>query len=635
MGRYKIDCSGTGVYPCGVTVVADGIHAAVAVKAQTCALLLFRHRERGIAESANPFRIPFPPESRTGNVWEMTVRGSGLEKYDYAFEADGIRFPDPCGRSFIGRESWGRPDQHGVLKHSPVVSRPFDWEGDRPLHLPYEDCIVYRAHVRGFTKHASSRVKEKGTFAGIVEKIPYLQELGITTLELLPAAEFDEVMVPETADGNPYGTPEPTGKLNYWGYAPALFYAPKAAYAGTHRDPVTEMKTLVRALHKAGMELVLEMYFDGKESPTAVLDALRFWVREYHIDGFHLTGRVPGELLAADPYLADTKLWAASWDEREKETGQPKHLAVCNEDFLIDMRRVLKGDEDQMRALAWRIRRNPAGAGVINYIAGTNGFTMMDMVSYEQKHNEANGEGNHDGTDYNYTWNCGMEGPARKKKLVQQRRQQLRNAMLLLFLSQGTPMLLAGDEFGNSQNGNNNAYCQDNEISWLNWRGLDANRDIYQFARQVIAFRHAHPVFHMQEEPRLMDYRSCGCPDMSYHGIKPWVPEFESFRRQLGVLYCGEYVRKTDGMADDYFFVMYNMHWEAYEFALPRLPEGLDWHVAFDTTDVGHNRFFAAGEEPLCTDKRTYLVLARAIVVLIGKKGQKTLTNQGETDINR
>lgn len=472
--------------------------------------------------------------------------------------------------------------------------------------------------MRGLTKDSSSGVRNKGTFAGVVEKIPYLKELGITTLELMPAAEFQEIEMPDVADGNPYGNgPKPTGRLNYWGYGAAFYYAPKASYAGTGRNPAVEFKKMVKALHQAGMEVVIELFFTGKETPAAVLDVVRFWVREFHVDGVHLTGQAPAWILARDPYLTDTKLWATYWDDGEKDPGYQKNLGEFNDGFLVDMRRALKGDEDQMKNLIFRSRRNPAGHGVINYMATNNGFTLMDMVSYERKHNEANGEENQDGTDYNYTWNCGEEGASRKKKLVQMRRQQLRNALLMVFLSQGTPLIQAGDEFGQSQGGNNNAYCQDNEISWLNWKLQKNNRDLLAFVKQVIAFRKAHPVFHMKEEPKVMDYRAVGKPDISYHGVNAWKPEFENFRRQIGIMYWGPYGKKADGTADETFFVAYNMHWEPHEFALPHLPRSQQWKIAFDTSDS--SGYYEAGQEKELENQKRYMVPYRSIIVFVGK----------------
>ena len=610
----------------GLTRTDGGIHVSAVAAAKACSLLLFVKEDKNGKEAR--FRevrnIPFPEEGKTGHVWSMTLNGAFDDLY-YAFEADGKRFSDPYGRSFAGRERWGRLSHAKRLLLSPVAEPEFDWQGDRPLHIPYEDCIMYRAHVRGLTKHASSGTEHRGTFRGVVDKIPYFKELGITTLELLPPVEFQEVMMPENVEGNPYGTSEPTGRLNYWGYAKAGMFAPKASYADPGTNPVTEFKYMVRELHKAGLEVVPELYFSGKEVPEFVLETVRFWVREYHVDGIHLTGYAPTVLLAKDPYLADTKLWALSWEAEKPAAGEKKHLGEYNDGFLIDMRRALKGDEEQMSSLIYRNRRNPAETGVLNFMAGTNGFTMMDMVSYDQKHNEANGENNRDGSDYNYSWNCGAEGHVRKKKIQELRSRQLRNAMLLLFLSQGTPVLLAGDEFGNSQNGNNNAYCQDNEISWLNWNLNKWDQALLDFVKHVIAFRKAHPVFHMKQEPRVMDYLACGHPDISYHGVNAWQPEFENFRRQIGILYCGAYAKKPNGENDDFFFVIFNMHWEPHSFALPNLPKNLVWSLAFDTSDSAAGGYYEEGQEHQILNQKNYMVPSRSVLVFQGKKKAKNL----------
>lgn len=612
MRQYQIDTSDGNRYPMGITVLEHGIHVSVAVVGDSCRLVLFA------AGEMEPLAvIPFPAEARQGDVWNMTLRGSDFRNLEYGFEVDGIWLPDPCGRMFSGRDSWGAAEQVYNRLRSPVLCDAFDWEGDKPPGLKYEESIVYRLHTRGFTKHHTSRAADKGTFRAVAEKIPYLKELGVTTIEMMPVAEFQEVMVPVYKTGSPYGQEAPTGKLIYWGYTGACQFAPKASYSsGKKKDPVTEFKHLVRSLHKEGMEVIIELYFSGEESPSFVLDVVRFWVQEYHVDGVHLVGCAPADMLASDPYLAGTKLWAPGWEGQKK--GRIKHLGEYNDGFLADMRRVLKGDEDQINPLIFRSRRNPPDCAVINYIANTNGFTMMDMVSYEMKHNQANGENNRDGNDHNYSWNCGAEGPVRKRKVQQLRRKQIRNALLLVFLSQGTPLLLSGDEFGNSQSGNNNAYCQDNETSWLNWKQLNTNRDMYDFTKHVIAFRRKHPVFSGAAEPKLMDYLACGYPDVSYHGVKTWFPEAEAYRRQLGILYCGAYGQKKDGGTDDYFYVVYNMHWEPHEFALPNLPRGKTWHTAFDTDNHGVNGFYPEGEEPELEDQKRCLVPSRTILVLTG-----------------
>lgn len=613
MEQYKIVRDDRGMYPMGFTRMGNRVHLSVAAEGENCWLILYH---RGKKEPCG--RVEFPKEEKVGDVWGITLEGEHWDRMEYCFEVDGIPMADPYGIGFSGRENWGDFKQAMEVPRAKMTVPDFDWEEDRPLETPYEDMILYRLHPRGFTKHTSSKVKKKGTFQGIMEKIPYLKELGVTAVEILPPVEFSEVVIPKRAAGNPYGKPEPTGKINYWGYAPALYFSPKAAYCGErHGSPDLEMKQLVKAFHKNGMELVIELYFEGEESPAFVLDVLRFWVREYHVDGIHLVGNVPASIAASDPYLSRTKLFATAWDGGV--LGKRKHLAEYNDGFLVDMRRLLKGDEDQLAPLMFRNKRNPGKYGVINYMANTNGFTMMDMVSYDQKHNEANGEDNRDGSDYNYSWNCGVEGPSRKKKLVKQRHQQLRNAFVMLFLSQGTPLLLAGDEFGNSKNGNNNSYCQDNEISWLNWNLLKTNRDIYEFVKYMIAFRKAHPVFHMETEPMNVDYMAFGVPDVSYHGVNAWRPELENYRRQLGIMYCGDYGKCADNTADDDFYVAYNMHWEAHKFALPKAAKKKQWHLVINTENEERNGIYPEGEEELLEDQKILTVPPRSIMVLIGK----------------
>ncbi len=621
-----------GCYVPGITGIEGGIRICTVASGKSCSLLVY---EKGGKKGRE---IPFPPEQRIGNVWSMDLLAEDFADLEYCLKVDGREETDPYGRAYSGRERWGA----GASARQPVRCLfepvPYDWEGDKPLKQPLSDMILYRIHTRGFTMHGSSKVEDRGTFRAILAKIPYLKELGITALELMPPNEFEERMTETDEAKNPYAPPIPEGKLNYWGYAKSWHFAPKAAYASGKavpggKSPCREFKDLVKALHQNGIELIIELYFTGKESAGLVQEAVRFWVREYHVDVVHLVGAAPTALLADDPLLADTKLFAVSWDgllpvkagSREIEAGQwaARRFAEYNDGFMIDMRRALKGDEGQINPMIFRTRRNPGGYGVVNYMANTNGFTMMDMVSYEQKHNEANGEDNRDGSDYNCTWNCGVEGPSRKMKIRQMRRRQLRNAFLLLLLSQGTPLIMAGDEFGNSKGGNNNSYCQDNDISWLNWNLVKSNQDLLEFVKYAIAFRKKHPVFHMETEPKNIDYLVCGHPDVSYHGVRAWCPEFEGFRRQLGIMYCGEYGRKADQTPDDYFFVAYNMHWEPHEFALPKLPKGMRWHVSFNTDDAKVNGIYPEGGEPVLENQKSCLIPARSIVVFIGLRAGK------------
>lgn len=610
------------VYPIGLTVTKTGFHASVVFAGEKCALRLYRRNEQ--APAAELF---FRPEERLGKVWMLDATFAALEKRglskqdlktaEYNFCGDGRVFADPCGVSFSGRDSWGKMAQYGNELRTPLFLKPFDWAGDRRPRTPLEDSVIYRLHVRGFTQSRTSGVTQKGTFDGIVEKIPYLRSLGITAVELLPCQEFEELL--------PIRSTFPAGigsggnfRINYWGYSPAHHFAPKASYCRKkNRDPAGEFRLLVRELHRAGIEIIPEFYFDGSESTAYVVEVLRFWARFYHVDGFHITGRTDLAAVAQDPYLSDVKLIAEHWPDVPEETG--RRLATCNEDFEHDMRRVLKGDEGMLNSLMFHTRSNPRNAASIKFMANTNGFTLRDAVSYDIRHNEANGEENHDGTDLNYSWNCGAEGATRKKSVRDLRRQQIRNAYLLLFLSQGTPLLLAGDEFGNSQRGNNNAYCQDNATSWLDWRDAKKYAHLLTFVKNCIAFRKKHRAFHYAEEPTIMDPDGCGIPDMSYHGTRAWQPEFEAWRRQLGILYSGHYAKDKEGNSDSSFYVMYNMHWEAHEFALPHPERGYLWHIAADTSISDGPAFWPEGQEPLPPDQNLYRMPPRSIAVMISK----------------
>lgn len=609
-------------YPMGTVKTEAGMHFSIASPTENCSLVFFQKGETEPVQT-----VPLAVEDKIGNVWNITLTGD-FRGLTYAYLLDNVLTEDPYGRHFTGRKNWGEATEENTVLHAFISEKTYDWEGDRPPRLSYEDSVIYRLHPRGFTRHPSSKVKAKGTFLGITEKIPYLQELGITTVELLPCIEFREVMPPEKKiwkfeqkfDKMLDKKPEEGKKnLNYWGFIPGLSFAPKASYTSTkEKYPGWEFKDMVKAFHRAGMEVIVDMFFSGQEPEMQVLDVLRFWAEEYHVDGFHLVGFAPTRLVGSDPYLSQIKLFYPDWEGVPR--GKYRHLAVYNDYFQNDMRRLLKGDENLLNSLTYHTRRNPQDYGVINYLANTNGFTLMDNVTYDTKHNEENGENNQDGTDMNHSWNCGVEGPSRKKKVIEMRRKQLRNSWLLTFLSQGTPLVLAGDEFGNTQNGNNNAWCQDNEISWLNWNQIKTNSDIFEFAKAVIHFRKKHPVFHLPQEPKGLDYLSCGMPDVSYHGIKAWFPEFEPFRRQLGILYCGRYAAQGEGKEDDCFFVAYNMHWEPHEFSLPNLPKGQKWCVVFDTDAKEVNGFYPEGEEKPLKKQKFFMVQPRTIVVFMGKK---------------
>lgn len=569
-----------GAHPIGQ---GTGIRASFPSEDEDCGVLIY-HRGSGRLIKKHTFR----PQDRLGSIRYGVVTGIDTEKISYLFFSGDKVFPDRWAHAYEIRGKYGTP-------HSPedyralVVDVPYDWGEDACPKIPYEEAICYGMHVRGFTMHSSSGVSARGTFAGIMEKLDYLQQLGITTIELQPVYEQTEL---ESASGpenkhreyESYGQPwEP--KLNYWGYQEGYYYAPKSGYAAG--DAVTELKDLVKALHGRGMEIVLQFYFPEHIPMREILDVLRYWSWAYHVDGFHLMGgTLQMSVIAADPALSDRKLWYYDFPTEQiygyEKVPAYRNLAVYNEGYQQELRRFLKGDEGMLQAVMQRMRCNPRQKGVINYLTDYAGFTMMDMVSYDRKHNEDNGENNRDGSDHNYSWNCGAEGPSRRKQILALRRRQLRNAFTLLMLSQGTPYFFMGDEFGRTQKGNNNPYCQDNVTTWVNWKELDKKRELYEYVRELIRLRREHSIFHLEQECRLMDYRSCGSPDLSYHGLEAWRPAWEPYNRHIGIMLNSAYGKEEE---EGCWYIAVNMHWESHEFALPRLPKGQNWRPVLCTDD--------------------------------------------------
>lgn len=578
-------------YPLGAHCEGEGIRFSYVSRKKDCGIILYDRKNGEEVE-----RIPFEQENRIGNIYCAYVTKYRPSEILYQFYEENQIVADERAVIFRGKELYGQERQEADLKAG-FLTDAFDWQEDERPRIHYEDCIGYLLHVRGFTKHASSKVKPayRGTFRGVMEKIPYLWELGITTVELQPAYEFFEIpskaerfkelpYMAQAEDLNTLAAP----KLNYWGYKKGYYYVPKAAYASG--EPTVEFKELVRELHKHGMELVMQFYFPKEVSPMEIPDILRHWVTEYHVDGFHLMGEnLPVDMIAADPMLSDTKLWYYSFNTevlyQRDEKPDYCNLASYRDDYMYDMRKFLKGDENMVKSVMYHMRHIPEKAGRIHFLSNYFGLTLMDMVSYDRKHNEENGEENRDGNDYNCSWNCGEEGSSRKKKISALRLRQLKNALCMLLLSQSTPMIFMGDEFGNSQKGNNNPYCQDNTITWLDWKDLDRNAGLYSFWKQLVELRKTHPVLHQLREPKIMDYIACGYPDLSYHGQNAWRPQTENYSRCLGMMYCGKYAKVNHTRDDDFFYIAMNMHWEEHEFGLPKLPKGMKWEVLLNTGD--------------------------------------------------
>lgn len=656
VGPFKIERGKP--LPFGATETPRGINFSLFSKHATAAtlVLFWSGIDAPVAE------IPLDPHlNRTGEVWHILVRKLDPSiRYGWRLDgpydpAKGHRFNpkqiliDPYAKALTGGTVWGEPDirhttgpaysEHVFLRRCCLAPSDFDWEGDAPPRIPMEDTIIYELHVRGFTIHPSSGVSAPGTFLGLCEKIPYLKELGITAVELMPVAEFDE-------NENMRRHPKTSEILrNFWGYSPIAFFAPKASYARDGRDgkQVNEFREMVKAFHRAGIEVLLDVVFnhtaEGDErGPTLsfrgidnvvyymldpqgkyrnfsgcgntfncnhpyvrelIIDVLRYWVSEMHVDGFRfdlasILGRGPnGEVLedpplikriAEDPVLADAKIIAEAWDAAGlNQVGRfpaSGRWAEWNGFFRDHIRLFWKGERGFVSLAATRIcgsedlyqqtGRRPYHS--INFITAHDGFTLNDLVSYTQKHNEENGENNIDGENYNHSMNFGVEGPTSDANILRLRKRQMKNFIATLLLSQGVPMILGGDEFARTQKGNNNAYCQDNEISWVDWSFATQHADLLRFTRLMIAFRRRHHALRRSHFFR-------GTSDISWHGERAYQPDWSENARWLAFLLHGD---RAPGGPDRHIFVVLNASEEWRHFEIPHT--GREWLRVIDTS---------------------------------------------------
>lgn len=533
--------------PLGVTINGNTVNFSVAVSAgQSCQLIV---REKGKKTPHMTFNMP--KEEGIGEVRFLTLENFDLDKYEYDYKISDELAIDPYVKELTGA---------------------YEWEDDKPLRIPFHDVVAYSLHVKGFTNHPSSKVLKNGTFAGLIEKLPYLRDLGINQIHLMPI----------------YEGKDSEEKANYWGYGPGYYFLPKSAYAANGSAAV-ELKDMIKACHKQGIEVILEIAFDANTKRYLMHDCLRQYILDYHVDGFILDYTlVPMEDIYDDPILKQTKFL------RRQDY------------FQNDMRKFLKSDEGMIDSLIfWQ--KYCSDRSAYNYMTSHNGFTLCDLVSYQEKHNELNGEDNQDGTNENYSWNCGAEGPTNDEDICAFRMKQMKNAMTLLILAQGVPCIWAGDEFGNTQYGNNNAYCQDNEISWLDWDDMKKNDELFSFVKQLISLRKSHPVFGQDYEVAGEDTESYGLPQVSYHGEYAWQPPLGKESRHVGICYSGNVINDSD------FYVAYNMHWEEKKLALPPLPEGKEWYMIMSTA-TGFS-----GDPYASNNQKRVEVPARTIEVYIGK----------------
>lgn len=680
--------------PFGATIVPNGVQFSVfSFHAQSCTLVLFKSGEN------EPFtEIPFPSEYRVGAVFSMVVEGLNPDEFEYGYRLTGPDQPeaghrfnpdaivlDPYATSITGRGVWKqRNEQDTVFKHRGRISTPsFDWGSDQPLATPMEDLVIYEANVRTFTAHPSSGVSSPGTYAGMIEKIPYLKALGINCIELMPVFDFDEFDNSKTN--------EETGELlvNTWGYSTVGFFAPKASFAASGPDggEVNELKALIKALHENGMEVMLDVVFnhtaEGNENgPTLsfrgidnktfyiltpegyyynftgtgntfnsnhpavtqfIIDSLRYWTTEYHIDGFRfdlasaLTRAENGmpladpplmKLLAHDPVLANVKLIAEPWDaDGLYHVGSfPAYgrWAEWNGKYRDALRKYLKGEAGLVEEVIQRIQGSPdlyperGPIASVNFITAHDGFTLYDLVSYNEKHNEANLEDNKDGHNDNESWNSGAEGPTDDPAVNALRRRQMKNAITMLLVSQGVPMFLMGDEIARTQQGNNNVYRQDNELSWFDWTQVEPNGDQLRYFQKMIEFRRKHPALRNGHYFRYEDYNNVGCIDWTWFSTEALAGDTEDERLTLAFMLCGAYAK--GGLAqDDDIFVALNMHWEDQPFELPSLPEGKAWYVFANTGADAPEDIHDIGAEPVLDDQKSLTLKSRSVAVLVGR----------------
>ena len=679
-----------GIYDLnGATPLQNGVNFTIHTCGGTsCELLLFHRAQE------EPFAVlPFPEAYKIGDVYSMIVYGLNIDEFEYAYRVDGPYCPekgllfdknkillDPYAKAVAGQRTWGIRWDHTY--HARVVKDRFDW-GDMPQSKKELcDLIIYELHVRDFTHHPSSGVQHRGTFSGLMEKIPYLKELGINAVELMPIFEFDETMNSRTVDGKQL--------LECWGYNTIGFFAPNSSYAAAneHNQEGTELKTLIKALHDNGIEVILDVVFnhtaEGNEKGNTfsfkgfdnniyymltpdgnyynfsgcgntlncnhpvvqqlILECLRYWTINYRVDGFRfdlasILGRNEDgspmnnppllRTLADDSILSNVKLIAEAWDAgglyQVGSFPASGRWAEWNGRYRDSLRSYLKGDSWNAWDAAWSIsgsgdlyggyydntHSNYAGYNsCVNFLTCHDGFTLYDLYAYNDKHNETNGWNNTDGANDNRSWNCGAEGETDDPEVLSLRRRMIRNACAVLMCSRGTPMFLAGDEFGNTKFGNNNSYCQDNITSWLDWRMLEKNKDLFEFFKFMIAFRKKHPVIHKQLPTSV-----CGMDPIHTHNLNAEETDIPRDARTFCVSFAG--YDKEKGK-DDLIYVAVNTFWEDVTITLPNLHRRGAWHLSVNTYGDGNGHYCYPEGQEVRID-RSFVMRPRSVAVFTGR----------------
>lgn len=586
------------IFPLITQKTPEGIRFCLESRLPDCGVIIY-----DLKSGEEIKKIPFEKSDRIGNLYCKTIPGLDPENISYLYYSGRTRLSDARATGLLPGRSYGMAVKEPL--RAVICDDDYDWEGDsRPFHR-YEDSFFYLLHVRGFTKSPSSGVKNKGTFAGITEKIGHLKEIGITAIELQPAYEFIEwdgrpSLEPSFGPGtfsdrsgekdlytvstesiiSASASSSVSDRLNYWGYKPGFYYAPKESYSASN-NPVKEFKDMVRALHEADIEICMQFYFVPDFPESEILEILRYWVVNFHIDGFHLMGlNIPMRLVSADSLLAGTKILSDHIENINfsaiRSFNDDRVIGLYADDFQYPLRRILKSDEGMVSETLSMLRSNPEDFGRMNYLTSYRGFTMMDLVSYDRKHNDENGENGRDGSDYNFSWNCGEEGPSRKKKIRDLRIRQIKNAYSLLMISAGTPLIFMGDEFGNSQKGNNNPYCIDSSVTWLDWKDESRNPEILDHLKELVALRKRYGIFHKNRELYMADTENCGYPEISYHSETAWRVSAEYYSRSFGIMFCENNARSL-------LYCAYNLGWENTKLALPKPPKGYEWKTILST----------------------------------------------------
>lgn len=579
-----------------------------------------------------------------GSVYSLYITGlDANEGFLYEYVCDMVNVKDPYMTNKSLKRTFGVKKTETDIERAAFIPDTYDFSNDKqPLHKPF-DAIMYLLHVRGFTNHSSSKVKGKGCFLGIKEKIPYLKSLNISQVALMPAYDFYEFDTEGLGliDNHPAFIKDktvnengeiinntPKEKLNYWGYKEANYFCVKPEYAYSP-DASKEFKDMVFALHNEGIELIMQMYFPSHIPHALIVDCLRFWHITYHVDGFHVMGEnIPVKLIISDDILCDAKLYFNNIyiDSNDLISSKNRYVTDVNTGFMVSARRFLKSDSGSLCDFASSQRANPSMPYRLNYITCHEGFTLNDLVSYELKHNESNGENNSDGTNDNFSWNCGAEGKSLKKAIKDLRIRQMKNALTMLFTSQSAPMLFMGDEFMNSQDGNNNPYCQDNETTWLNWKLNKSSEELLDFTRELTALRAKHKVLRQEGELKNMDYLKCGSPDISYHQDMAWRANLNNNLLHIGIMLDGNYAG-FGNKADDTFYIAYNMYWENRVFGLPRLKNNMRWQLLMSTCSDEENKEIKKdlleSNDEVCVLKRSIMILRAAHVKGAVKKEEE------------